>query len=98
LADSVWRDEERYATAYLRAFESPKGQLLYAAREVAPFPPEPIRKREPERISKAEAAIADAVAAYRKEHSNCSPEKALLKVLEARPQLYQAYERESSTG
>jgi hypothetical protein len=97
LADYLQLDGERYYKAYARAMESPDGQLLYAARSWATNP-DPVWKREAPVLSKSEQAIADAVAAYTKEHPGCTPEKGLLQVLEARPELYQAYEREKAAG
>ena len=95
LADYLQLDGERYYKAYARAMESPDGQLLYAARSWATNP-EPVWKREAPVLSKSEQAIADAVAGYRKIHKDCSSERALIKVLEARPELYGAYEREKA--
>ncbi len=95
LADYLQADEEKFYKAYGRALESRDGQLLYAARERA-APPEPVWKREAPVLSKAEQAIADAVTAYVTAHPGFSRERALLKVLEARPALYQEYEREKA--
>jgi hypothetical protein len=96
LADVSQLDGERFYKAYGRAFQSPEGQMLYAARSRAPVP-HLIRKREPApTLTKAEKAIADAVTGYVAEHPDCSREKALLKVLESPEgqKLYADYETE----
>jgi hypothetical protein len=92
LADVLWDCEaEPCWKAYARAMDSPDGQLLYAAREQARPVVKPVCQPEPVPVTKAEQKIFTRIAKYQKSHPGVTPEKALIKVLEANPGLYTAY-------
>jgi hypothetical protein len=95
LADVLWDSQvEPCWKAYARALDSSEGQLLYAARELAPVPEPPfVRKRE-EPVTKAEERIQKAVTEYVARHAGVPRERALIQVLENNPSLYTAYLRE----
>jgi hypothetical protein len=93
LADSQWDAEHEPAyRAYARAFESPDGMLLYAAREWAriPDPPAAVRKREPA-TTKTERRIHALASEYQRQHPGTLHESAVCKVLERDPDLYARY-------
>lgn len=97
LADLFQKNDgtyEHWYQTYSRALESPAGQKLYAAREWAPNPPEPVLNQQQEpvvQIGKAEQRIYDEVAKYVKAHPDGNPALAMSRVLDADQQLYSDY-------
>jgi hypothetical protein len=98
LANGIWRDDEQYCKAFIRAADSEEGQLLYYARERAAPDPQEIRKAESIRLTKAETAIETEVVKYVSEHPGTTKEKAFIRVLDANPKLYRAYLLEKPDG
>ena len=63
---------------------------MYYGRERAPVPA-PVHQIETVKLSKAESAIADAVAKYMAAHRKLTYEVALSHALDADPELYRKY-------
>jgi hypothetical protein len=91
LARRVRQPGELYWRAYARAFESPEGTALYAARETRPpdLPAPAAPEEEP--VKKAEREITRLTQRYADRHPGVSAEQAIIKVLEHEPWLYEQY-------
>jgi hypothetical protein len=97
LTDLLRDDLEVSWRAFAKALDSSEGRLLYAAREAAPAP-EPqdcVHKQDGEPVTKAERKIYERVRKHMRQHPGVDREHALIRVLEAEPDLYRDYLLES---
>lgn len=93
LADYLRQGCEPFYKAYSRAMDSPSGELLYEAREHAVIAPV---NQTAVVLSKSERDIDNAVTEYVERNPSYTRERALVKVLDERPDLYRAYLQEQA--